>query len=140
MLEEVLNHIRNRFDYAFVLGTFTVQDGSIEVGGLQEGQYFWVTGSVFNDGLHQYPAADMHDETFDGKVRFLAVPNAVVELAAEIDQWCQDNAKALDSPYQSESFDGYSYSKGGSSDGGADASTWQGHFADRLNPYRKLAW
>ena len=41
------------------------------------------------------------------------------------------------SPYTSESFDGYSYSKGGNSKGGT-ATSWQSQFADRLKPYRRL--
>ena len=142
MLEEVLNHIRNRFDYKFVLGTFVVSEGGLSVEDLQEDQYFWITGSVFNDGLHKYPATDLKDETFEGKIRFLAIPNAVIELADEIEQWCSDNAELSNSPFQSESFDGYSYSKEGGQSGeaGGSMSSWQGHFASRLNVWRKVNW
>ena len=137
MLEEVLLHLNNRFERARVDGDFAVEDGRIAVDGLQEGQYFWVEGSVFNDGLHRHPATDMDDEEFCGRVCLLAVPRAVIDLADEIEGWCGANAEALDSPYQSESFGGYSYSKGGG-DGAAGAATWQSHFATRLNAWRKL--
>ena len=142
MLEEVLNHIRNRFDYMYVLGTFDISDNTLEIDGMQDGQYFWITGSVFNDGLHQYPANDLHDETFEGKIRFLAVPRAVIELAEDIDKWCDDNAELINSPFQSESFDGYSYSKeSGQADGlGGASASWQGHFASQLNVWRKVNW
>lgn len=141
MLEQVLNHIRNRFDYKYVLGTFTVSGNELEIDGMQDGQYFWVTGSVFNDGLHKYPDYAMKDETFEGKIRFLAVPAAVIELAEEIEQWCSDNAEVLNSPFQSESFDGYSYSKeSGQTDGAAGGFTWQSHFASQLNVWRKVHW
>lgn len=137
MLEEVLLHINNRFAVSRVSGAFEVSGGTMAVDGLQEGQYYWVEGSVFNDGLHQHPATDMHDERFDGRVTLMAVPAAVIGLADEIGGWCDANAEALDSPYQSESFGGYSYSKGGSADG-AGAVTWQSHFRTRLNAWRKL--
>lgn len=55
-----------------------MQDGGITLPFLQEGQYFRVVGSVFNDGLYQYPTKDMIDEIFDGAVWALAVPKAVL--------------------------------------------------------------
>ena len=120
----------------------TLEDTQIEP---LEGQYFRVIGSVFNDGVHQYPDPNMTEETFeDGAVWLMAVPPAVVELANEIKDW-QDKYGALDSgamsPYQSESFMGYSYSKssGGSASGSNYSSaTWQGAFANRLNMWRKI--
>lgn len=138
MLEEVLNHLRNRFERQRLVGTFTVADGALEIAGLQDGQYFWILGSVFNDGLHRWPAkGELTDEEFEGAVLLLAVPRPVIDLADEIGQWCEANSDALSSPYQSESFDGYSYTKGDGDDG---AATWQSHFADRLNPWRKISW
>lgn len=136
MLEEVLAHINNRFAASRIEGDFAVEGGSLAVDGLKEGQYFFVEGSVFNDGLHQWPDNAMTDEEFRGAVEFLAVPRAVQDLADEISKWCDDNAAALDGPYQSESFGGYSYSKETGADGGAP--TWQSHFRDRLNRFRKL--
>ena len=72
----------------------------------------------------------------------LAIPKAVINLAAEIAEW-QTKYVAADSaamsPYQSESFGGYSYSKSaGGSASGASASGWQSAFANRLNMWRKL--
>lgn len=139
MLEELLRHINNRFERGSVSGTFTVEDGGIEAEGLLDGQYYWVEGSVLNDGLHLHPASDMVAETFTGRVVMLAVPSVVVELAGEIEDWCDDNTKALSGPYASESFGGYSYTKAGVQSGGtASVTGWQAHFATRLNPFRKL--
>lgn len=148
MLEEVLRYINNRFDrdsrgaaYGSKSGTFTIEDGTLEVEGLLRGQYFWVEGSVLNDGLHLYPATDLEDETFVGTVVFLVIPDSVVDLAAEIGAWCERNADVLDSPLQSESFGGYSYSKasGGSEGNEMPSAGWQVHYASRLRPYRKLS-
>ena len=66
MLEQVLRHLNNWFLVEIHEGTFTVENGSIALPFLLTNQYFRICGSVFNDGLHQYPAADLTDETFTG--------------------------------------------------------------------------
>ena len=139
MLEQVLMHLNNWFLVPGGIheGTYTIEDGGITLPFLANGQYFRIVGSVFNDGLHQYPASDLKAETFDGTVWALAVPQAVIELAAEIEAWQKKNGDASVSPYQSESFGGYSYSKATDSASGG-AVTWQSAFRSRLNAWRKL--
>ena len=139
MLEQVLMNIRTWFtvDGGIHSGTFTIEDGGITLPFLANGQYFRIIGSVFNDGLHQYPASDLKAETFDGTVWALAVPQAVIELSSEIEAWEKKNGDASVSPYQSESFGGYSYSKATDSASGG-AVTWQSAFRSRLNAWRKL--
>lgn len=141
MLEQVLRHIHNRFDYAYLSGTFTVSSGTFEVEEAQSGQYLWIEGSVFNDGLHQYPLTDLTDETFDGRVVLLAVPKAVQDIADQIADWMVDNADVLSSPYQSESFGGYSYTKasGSSSGDGSALAGWMAQFKGDLDPWRKMS-
>lgn len=141
MLEQVLSHIHNRFERGRVDGRFTVEGGLLQVPGALVGQYVWVEGSVFSDGLHRAPVAGLVDETFDGTIWLLAVPQAVVDLADEIGAWCAANGSVLDSPYQSESFGGYSYTKASASgsDGELGLDGWQGHFRTRLIPWRKLS-
>ena len=139
MLEQVLMHLKNWFLVPGGIheGTYTIEDGGIALPFLANGQYFRIFGSVFNDGLHQYPASDLKAETFDGAVWALAVPQAVIELDAEIEAWQKKNGDASVSPYQSESFGGYSYSKATDSASGG-AVTWQSAFRSRLNAWRKL--
>ena len=139
MLEQVLMHLKNWFLVPGGIheGTYTIEDGGITLPFLANGQYFRICGSVFNDGLHQYPASDLKAETFEGSVWALAVPQAVIDLAAEIEAWQKKNGDASVSPYQSESFGGYSYSKATDSASGG-AVTWQSAFRSRLNNYRKL--
>ena len=139
MLEQVLMHLKNWF---LVPGgihecTYTIEDGGISRTFLENGQYFRICGSVFNDGLHQYPAGDLKTETFDGAVWALAVPQAVIDLSTEIEAWQTKNGDASVSPYQSESFGGYQYSKATDSVSGG-AVTWQSAFRSRLNAWRKL--
>lgn len=139
MLEQVLRHLNNWFLVDIHEGTFTVENGSIALPFLQTNQYFRICGSVFNDGLHLYPAVDLTDETFTGTVWALAVPKAVVTLSIDIAAWEEKNGEAVLSPYASESFGGYSYTK--ASGGKADTSAvtgWQDAFKGRLNDWRKL--
>lgn len=135
MLEQVLKHLNNWFLVDIHEGEFSVENGSITLPFLQTNQYFRIIGSVFNDGLHQYPATDLTDETFTGVVWALAVPKAVINLSADIEKWQEKNGEAVLSPFTSESFGGYSYTK--ESAGNASVG-WQDAFRSRLNDWRKI--
>ena len=139
MLEQVLMNIRNWFtvDGGIYSGTFTIEDGGITLPFLANGQYFRILGSVFNDGLHQYPEDDLTDETFNGTIWALAIPKAVIELADEIGKWQEKNGEAASGIYQSESFGGYSYSKATDAETGG-AVTWQSAFKKQLSAWRKI--
>lgn len=128
---------------AIHLGDFEVKGGMVSpLDFLKQGQYFRIVGSDLNDGVYLYndEPMDLKDEVFNGAIWAMSVPPIVIALSADIDAWRAKN-EALDSenmtPYTSESFDGYSYSKGGNSKGGT-ATSWQSQFADRLKPYRRL--
>lgn len=136
MLEQVLTHLNNWFPAAggAQTGTFSVQDGHLTLPFMQNGQYFRVVGSVFNDGLHPYPADDLTDETFEGSIWPLAIPKAVLSLADEIAAWNEKNGAP--GPYASESFSGYSYTR--ATGAGGQAFTWQDAFRARLNAWRRI--
>lgn len=144
MLSELCAELKNYFlahDTEDIhAGSYTIADGSIgELPFLQAGQYYRIVGSVFNDGVHKYADANetLTDETFDGAVWAMSVPPAVIALDGEIDAWKTANAKALNSPFQSESFGGYTYSlqSGGA---GSGSYGWQDQFRSRLNFWRRL--
>lgn len=177
MLTELCQELNNWFDVDRYFGVFTIEDGELSAPFLQDGQYYRIVGSVFNDGVYQYhvreagdgtedpetdgeaadpetpeeaqdpetAAPELTDEVFDGAVWAMAVPPAVIALAEEIGAW-QEKYGGVDSaamsPFASESFGGYSYSKGSRSGSGAaeggNSGTWQGAFADRLNRWRKI--
>lgn len=141
MLTELCGVLRNWFETDRIGGTYTVENGSIALPFLQEGQFFRIVGSIFNDGVHQYPDYGMADETFDGTIWPMAVPTAVLALDNDIEAWQTKNGDAAASPFMSESFGGYSYSKGssGASNGGTGTIvTWQTAFKSRLNQWRKI--
>ena len=138
MLEAVLRHIKNWFVVPDGIhhGTFVVEGGSIALPFLSNGQYYRVIGSLFNDGVHKYGDGDqMTNESFDGTIWALSVPAAIVELADEIKVWEDKNGNHAMSPFQSESFENYSYTKATDKNGGA--VTWESAFKKRLDPWRK---
>lgn len=152
MLTIICHYLKNWFNYGQpkYFGTFTIKDGQLVKEGayantaIQENQYYRIVGSVFNDGVYKHGTETLTDETFDGAVWLMAIPQDVISLAEEIEAW-QELYGGIDgqnmSPYQSESFGGYSYSKasgGSSSSSDSLVPTWQGVFADRLRRWKKL--
>lgn len=141
MLEELMRECRN---YFLIPGgvhpdTYTIKGGSIALPFLRAGQYFRIVSSVLNDGVYQYGNCSLRDETFDGAVWAMAVPTEFLHLEEEIKAWRTQYENAANSPFQSESFAGYSYTKSTASGGsGGSLPCWQWVFASRLNKWRKL--
>lgn len=153
MLQDVMAYIHNYFITCPNPGTYTIRDGMLSpLPQLLEGQRIWINGSVMNDGVYTYHSYGFHDdddinavglqdETFAGTICALAVPPAVIALSREISQWVEKNSEIMNSPYASESFNGYSYSlKSGNASGGDSAGQigWQNIFGKRLEQWRKL--
>lgn len=142
MLEQILDFIHNYFVKEVYRGKFKISSNTLNVDFLQEGQYYKIVGSVFNDGVHTYSSDSLIDEEFTGEVWAMSVPPAVIALADEIEDWLKKYGDVMNSPFQSESFGGYSYSKGsaGSSNNSdsANAADWRKMFGSRLNAYRKI--
>ena len=144
-LTELCTYLNNFFWIDKRKGKITISEGTFIASYLKEGQYFRIVGSVFpeNNGVHKYPTKDLKDDEFVGYIWSMAVPQAVIDLANDIKIW-QEKYGSADSPtmspFNSESFGIYSYSKdSGSSDGtGVSANSWQSIFATRMNPYRRL--
>jgi hypothetical protein len=140
MLEQILNFIHNYFIKEVYRGTFKIENGILVVDFLLDDQYFKINGSLLNEGIYQYPANDLKDEEFKGEIWSMAVPKSITDLAIEIEDWQKEYGDKLNSPFQSESFGGYSYSKASGTDSkGNSLTTWQGVFGSRLNAYRKLS-
>lgn len=136
MLDEILAEIRNYFVVKVHNGDFEVIGGRLSpLDFLQNGQYFRVVGSVMNDGVYRYPYSGLTDETFSGEIWALAVPPTLIALAADIEEY-EKKAKETVSPFTSESFGGYSYTKATDSNG--SPLSWEKVFAKRLNKWRKI--
>ena len=142
-LTELCQELRNWFERDKYFDTFTIENGAIIVpdGSLQNGQFFRVIGSVFNDGVHKYGVDELTDEVFRGAIWAMAVPPAVIDLSERISEWETKYGDSVSSPYSSESFGGYSYTKANSGRGNAGSGsspTWQSTFASELNRWRKI--
>lgn len=153
MYSQVCREINNYFKKDMAFGNFEIQDGQLLIPQhlltvnnhpfiIQDGQYFRIVGSTFNDGVFKFPATELHDETFNGSIWLLAFPVDFVALVSDIEEWQKVNGavdSAAMSPFTSESFGGYSYSKNvGSDASGKGQNTWQGAFKARLNSFRRI--
>ena len=140
MLEEMCRECRNWFTPkgGKHCGTFTIKDGIVSpLDFVLDGQYFRITGSRFNDGVYKNDSSDLAalvDEVFDGQIWAMNVPPAFVALSVKIEEYCK-KYESETSPFTSESFGGYSYTK--ASDAGVPLS-WQRIFANKLNLWRKI--
>lgn len=150
ILEDVLWHIHNFFVYdTDIVDGCAISEGALPASvtsSMLEGQWYRIRGSILNDGIHQHPASDLTDETFDGEIDTLVIPKPLLRVVEEIQDYIARNADAIQtaqsSPYQSESFGGYSYTirgdlAGNTASGGLTG--WQAAYAGRLNPWRKMA-
>lgn len=149
MLNEICLDLNNFFDKGLPKfnDDFTIESGKITdadfLDAIKENQYFRIVGSVFNDGVYKYTDdLELTDEAFHGSIWLMAIPAEFLSLVAEIEAWQTKNGSvdsAAMSPFQSESFGGYSYSKGaGSSSGAGSSITWQNAYKSRLNIYRRI--
>lgn len=138
MLTEICAELLNWFVVpdGVHINTYTISGGSIApLDFLQEDQYFRIIGSVFNDGVHKYPASNLTDEVFQGAVWAMAVPPTLIALTAEIKEYNESGGKP--SAYTSESYpNGYSYAR--ATDANGVPLSWKKAFASRLSQWRKL--
>lgn len=153
MLTEVCGYLKNWFDtdeYHKKLprleGEFTITGGKLaELGELLiKGQCFYIYGSYLNDGAYIYTDdLTLNDEKFTGFVQSMHVDTDLLKIVKDMQDW-QNKYGTVDgpamSPFNSESFGGYSYSKsaGYSGAGAKNSSDPFSVFASRLSRWRKL--
>ena len=153
MLTEVLDYIHNWFvPIKADKVTYTVEDGMISPAfGAEDGDRFLICGSRRNDGIYTWHAdgikddddnnaAGLRDETFAGTIRVMAIPPKLFTLSEEISQWVENNSDVINSPYQSESFNGYSYSLrtgNNRNQGAVSPISWRDIYGKQLERWRK---
>lgn len=125
----VMAYCRNYFERECVEGEIVI-DGDGVVSPDVDAPYIAIKGSRYHDGVHaagNVPSGPA--ERFQGTVWGLCPPSGFIALCGEIEAF---TAKRAEGAPTGESFGGYSVSYG------ANAATWQGAFADRLRPYRRM--
>lgn len=149
MIGEICAEVKNYFTYEndMNIGDWVISDGTISPFLDIPTDYIRIVGSRFNDGVHvrnEQGVFVLEDEEFHGSIWVMSPPKDFLDLVAEIKNWQEKNGgfdSANMSPFQSESFGGYSYSKGTNNSTGAGASsvpTWQSLYASRLKRYRRI--
>lgn len=133
-----------QFDQDVHAGVYTIDSHVVTPSNfLQNGQYFRVVGSVFNDGVYKFGDADsmglLVDETFSGAIWTMRVPRSFIDLVSDYDRL---NAKIeelalVSTGFASESFDGYSYTL--SSGAPAELLQWKSRLDSELNQYRRIS-
>lgn len=145
MLTEICQYLHNYFEYEKLFGDVIVTASSVSVNGkivaLEEGQYFAlfrgrIPLGVFKNGDTLKP------RHFEGAVWLLDIPDAILNADTWAESWKAKNGAAdsdANSAFTSESFGGYSYSKGTTSTGKAGSGIFDNaQFSSMLAPYRKL--
>ena len=122
------------------IGRYEIKNGELNLDGVvKEGQYFRITGSIFADGVYQYPHTFTNDEEFDGCVWAMRVPAEFLADCQHIADWRSKNDEGAESPYVMESFGGYTYTKTQSvTSTGSSDRTWRGVFKGMLTRWRKI--
>lgn len=148
MIGEICAEIKNYFvlEGDIHVGDWEISDGQISPSLDFPTEYIRIVGSRLNDGVYKVSelATKLKNETFHGGIWIMSPPAAFLALVSEIEEWQDVNGGVNStnmSPYTSESFGGYSYSKasGGNIDtGGAAVPTWQTQYANRLKIYRRI--
>lgn len=139
MLTEICAYIKNYFAYEEDKHTdaFAIVDGRVTPFIDFTTDYIRIVGSHKNDGVHRISDNDLIDEPeFEGAIWIMSPPKAFIGLVAEIEDWQAKNGSQVATPYNSESFGGYSYSKATTASG--NAAGWQQAYGTRLNAYRKV--
>lgn len=130
-----MNYIKNYFEVDFICGEFVIKDGALSLPDNFKPKYFLIEDSLYNNGVHVKDEL-LEDEIFNGYITALAPPKEFLSLVDEITVWQENNAEQANSPFQSESFNGYSYTAKTGSNG--SAYSWKDAFRARLNAWRKI--
>lgn len=138
-IEDICRELNNWFDVKRAIGDFEITENGLTsfYDDLYDDQYYRIVGSALNDGV--YKKGEEHvfaPEVFHGAVWAMAIPQSVIYLSDRIDTWIEKYGDAVESPYQSESFGGYSYSKASGSDN--SSVSWKSAFKKQLDVYRRM--
>lgn len=132
----VMAEVHNYFARKRMAGSVTISGGMV-VSHEIKAPYVYIKGSTFHDGLWETAGrslvGDNHpNETFNGCIWLLYPPNDFLALCEQVAEF---EAKTPVGALQSESLEGYSYSR---ASGQSGLLTWQEAYSSRLRPYRRM--
>lgn len=145
MIGEICAELKNYFTYEEDrhIGDFTIVNGVLVPSLDFPTDYIRIVDSRLNNGVHKKNkdgVFELADESWHGSVWIMSPTADFLSLVDEIAEWQTKYADVIQSPYQSESFGGYSrtMASGNSSSGGSQSPTWQSQFGSRLKRYRRM--
>lgn len=146
MLDEICGEIRNYFTYKddIKINDYSIIEGQIVPEINIPSDYIRIVGSRKNNGVHKVSELNLIDEPqFHGAIWFMNPPEEFLKTVDEIEKWMTKNGEvdsSAMSPFNSESFGGYSYSKGTSTtgSGGSAGADWRSVYSSRLKQYRRI--
>lgn len=134
MLYEIMMHLNNFFPTKIREDAlYKIEDGTLTLPFVLDGQYILIEGSNFNDGVYIAPLSDLIDETFEGTVTILNPPKEFLKLVSDIQEFEKTSTVGI---YESESFGGYSYQRAVNANGGI--ACWKDAYRGQLNTWRKV--
>ena len=141
MIGQICQYIKNYFTYEHdrIIGDWSVVNGKLVPSLDIPTDYYAIFGSRKNNGVHKvndYGDVLVDEGPFHGSVWFMSPPQDFLDKVEEITAWIDTYGKTLNSPYTSESFGGYSYTKGKSRSGSDFGITWR----DQFGPELKSLW
>lgn len=135
VMAETRNYFTRR-EVPPISGSITISGGMV-VSHEINAPYIYIKGSSHHDGLWEVAASSLvgdssPDETFAGCVWLLYPPRDFLALCEQIAEF---EAKTPVGALQSESLEGYSYTRASGQNG---LLTWQEAYASTLRPYRRM--
>lgn len=143
MIEQVCSEIRNFFTYKedIHIGDFEIKGGIISPSLVFKTDYIRIVGSRKNNGVYKVSELSLKDEKFHGAIWEMSIPQDFLNLMKDIEDWQAKNG-AVDSPamspFNSESFGGYSYSKTVGGANGMTTTSWKTAFSTQLSRWRRI--
>ena len=136
-MQDVMQYCKNYFADTenTISGQITIENGKIKTNILKNHRFCLIKGSHLNDGVYETDTESLRDEVFTGTVTPLCPPPDFIALVEKMQAWDTKYAEAMRRPFQSENFDGYSYSMKQGTNGAAD---WRTIWSGELNRYRKI--
>lgn len=131
----VMQEVHNFFERGSISGSISISGGVVlpDV----KAPYVYIKGSSYHDGLWEVAASHLvgdssQDETFTGCVWLLYPPRDFLALCQQVAEF---EAKTPAGALQSESLEGYSYTRASGKNG---VLTWQEAFDVKLRHYRRM--
>lgn len=146
MLTKICNYLKNFFETERIIGDVVISEGKVSVNGnaveIAKDAYFALFHQHFVTGVFKYGTDELADGSFRGAVWLMDIPKAIFDAAEWGEAWNAQHGNAdsqANTPFDSESFGGYAYTKAQSSTSANGSSVFNNaQFIAMILPYRRI--